>query len=480
MSLIVDPTHPSYRGARMPASCPTAFDLARHSLATGLAEMRAVAGDICADRDVEALHSYRVALRRIRSVLSLCTGAFDPAQTAELKTRMKALMAPTGPLRDLDVWLLAEPECRAMVAKKHRAGLALVFQTLRGERATALAQLQAHLRSPAYLAEITALSEVFAEGGTAQPGPRGAEPAAALGRALIHARYLKTCKRAKGLTAKTPDAEVHALRIACKRLRYLTEVFAETLPPAPLKSLVSRMKALQTALGVFNDAAVQGVALGEIQQAHPTLGRAEVQSIKALRKALQQSQIRARAEVSHQLCKLLGAKTQGLVQTLCAAAPPQGFEIERKFLVRDLPDLTGTEALRVRQGYLTALTDSTELRLRQMGNRYYLTQKGGAGRVRQEREVEITKMQFAPFWPATEGRRVEKTRWQGRLAEGHGFELDLFEGNLKGLRLVEVEFPNEAAAEAFDPPTWFGGEVTEDKRYGNKWMAVHGLPEQVS
>lgn len=464
----------------MPASCPTAFDLARHSLATGLAEMRAVEGDICSDRNVEALHSYRVALRRIRSVLSLCTGAFDPAQTAELKTRMKALMVPTGPLRDLDVWLLAEPECRAMVAKKHRAGLALVFQTLRGERATALAQLQSHLRSPVYLAEITALSEVFAEGGTAQPGPRGAEPAAALGRALIHARFLKTCKRAKGLSAKTPDAEVHALRIACKRLRYLLEVFSETLPPAPHKSLVARMKALQTALGVFNDASVQSAALGEILQAHPTLGRAEVQSIKALRKALQQSQIRARAEVSHQLGKLLGAKTQALVQTLCTAAPPQGLEIERKFLVQHLPDLREAEALRVRQGYLTALTDSTELRLRQMGDRYYLTQKGGAGRVRQEREVEITKMQFAPFWPATEGRRVEKTRWRGRLAEGHGFELDLFEGNLKGLRLVEVEFPNEAAAEAFDPPAWFGPEVTEDKRYGNKWMAVHGLPEQVS
>lgn len=152
------------------------------------------------------------------------------------------------------------------------------------------------------------------------------------------------------------------------------------------------------------------------------------------------------------------------------------MEIERKFLVAALPDLSEAEALAVRQGYLTALSDSTELRLRQKGERYYLTQKGGAGMVREEREVEISAAQFEVFWPGTEGRRVEKTRWTGRLPTGSVFELDAFEGALAGLRMVEVEFSDEATALEFAAPAWFGREVTDDKRYGNKAMAVHGLP----
>ncbi|WP_171207636.1 MULTISPECIES: CYTH domain-containing protein [unclassified Ruegeria] len=151
-------------------------------------------------------------------------------------------------------------------------------------------------------------------------------------------------------------------------------------------------------------------------------------------------------------------------------------EIERKFLVRALPDLTKASKAIVRQGYLTAPEDSAELRLRQKIDRFYLTLKGLGGLVRVEREAEITAEQFEVFWPETEGRRVEKHRFTGRLPSGHIFELDIFHGALSPLRLVEVEFPSEVAARAFDPPDWFGTEVTEDPRYRNKTLASKGLP----
>jgi len=53
--------------------------------------------------------------------------------------------------------------------------------------------------------------------------------------------------------------------------------------------------------------------------------------------------------------------------------------------------------------------------------------------------------------------------------------LDLFEGALEGLRLVEVEFTSDEAMEAFEPPAWFGDEVTDDVRYTNAHLAAHGL-----
>ncbi|WP_171234124.1 CYTH domain-containing protein [Ruegeria sp. HKCCA6837] len=152
-------------------------------------------------------------------------------------------------------------------------------------------------------------------------------------------------------------------------------------------------------------------------------------------------------------------------------------EIERKFLVAAAPDLSNAQKAVVRQGYLTAPDDSTELRLRQKDDAFFLTLKGGGGLVRVEREAQITAKQFETFWPETEGRRVEKERYTGRLPDGLMFELDIFSGDLAPLRLVEVEFDSEEDAEAFVPPEWFGADVTEDKRFKNKTMATKGIPD---
>jgi hypothetical protein len=59
----------------------------------------------------------------------------------------------------------------------------------------------------------------------------------------------------------------------------------------------------------------------------------------------------------------------------------------------------------------------------------------------------------------TEGRRVAKVRSVVPLGE-HRAEVDVFEGALDGLAIVEVEFPSSEAADAFEPPAWFGEEVT--------------------
>lgn len=151
-------------------------------------------------------------------------------------------------------------------------------------------------------------------------------------------------------------------------------------------------------------------------------------------------------------------------------------EIERKFLVVKLPDLSGAERALVRQGYLTVPDDSTELRLRQKNDKFFLTLKGSGALVRVEREAEISAEQFETFWPETDGRRVEKERYTGQLPDGRVFELDVFLGELAPLQLVEVEFQTEAEAIAYVPPDWFGIDVTADKRYKNKTMAINGVP----
>ncbi|MEO9781492.1 MAG: CYTH domain-containing protein [Sedimentitalea sp.] len=153
-----------------------------------------------------------------------------------------------------------------------------------------------------------------------------------------------------------------------------------------------------------------------------------------------------------------------------------GTEVERKFLVASLPDLGQARAVQIRQGYLTSKQDTVEIRLRQKGDTYLTTLKKGAGLERIECEAEISQDHFDLFWPATEGRRVEKTRWTGTLESGSVFELDIFDGRLAPLTLVEVEFDNVAGAAAFQPPPWFGRDVTDDARYSNASLAAAGPP----
>lgn len=152
------------------------------------------------------------------------------------------------------------------------------------------------------------------------------------------------------------------------------------------------------------------------------------------------------------------------------------LELERKFLVDKPPDdLHHHPASRIVQGYLVIGADGSEARLRRRRDLTWLTVKRGSGLVRLEQEVEITTAQFDLLWPLTEGQRIEKTRYEIAL-DGLVIELDSYEGALSGLLTAEVEFPSVAAAERFDPPSWFGEEVTNEDAYKNRRLAVDGSP----
>ena len=146
-------------------------------------------------------------------------------------------------------------------------------------------------------------------------------------------------------------------------------------------------------------------------------------------------------------------------------------EIERKFLVRKLPaNLTSFPSNEISQGYLVSLDDGLQVRLRKSAERYSLTFKRGTGNVREEREVELTATQFDALWPATEGKRLVKTRYEIPFGD-RVVEIDVYHDRHEGLVVAEVEFDEEAAAKNFKPPDWLGDDVTGDPRYSNQLLA---------
>ena len=151
-------------------------------------------------------------------------------------------------------------------------------------------------------------------------------------------------------------------------------------------------------------------------------------------------------------------------------------EIEKKYLVNIFPEISDNIIRNeIMQGYVF-ITDSMELRLRKKSDKYFQTIKTGEGLNRGEFEVELSANQFDVLWPLTENKRVEKTRYEINYS-GFLVELDVYKGILGGLMTAEVEFNSEDEIQNFNPPDWFGEDITLDKRYKNKSLALNGRPK---
>lgn len=145
------------------------------------------------------------------------------------------------------------------------------------------------------------------------------------------------------------------------------------------------------------------------------------------------------------------------------------MEIERKFLVKQLPtQLNHYPSRTITQGYLN--TDPV-IRIRQDNENYELTYKSKGLLARQEYNLPLTAEAYGHLLAKIDGKLIQKTRYLIPLEQGLTAELDIFEGYLSPLTLVEVEFSSEEEAHAFTPPAWFGEDVTFSKEYHNSSLS---------
>ena len=171
------------------------------------------------------------------------------------------------------------------------------------------------------------------------------------------------------------------------------------------------------------------------------------------------------------------------------------MEIERKFLVNYLPfNPHDFEVHHISQGYIStdpvirirseSIVDPgkprpprTELNTvfdapapSSCELRYTLTCKGQGLMKREELNLAISGDAYRRLIRKVEGGFIKKDRYIIPLDDTPDSlicELDVFQGDLEPLVMVEIEFDSEEEAAGFDPPFWFGEEVTDDPRYQN-------------
>ena len=216
----------------------------RAILADCLGAASAQAGVLRAGRSVPALHHLRVALRRLEVMLDAFGDAFAQDWFADLRSRAKAISARLAPARDLDVFV---EDIWPDVARDGGDFTAL-RRDVEALRDAAWAAAETCLASEDFshlLDDVAALSQSRLPIGVH-------EDLKDVARGLLKTaarRVRKRGRKARGLE----ERDLHRLRIALKKLRYIAQAFAPLYRKKAVRSYIASVKRLQEELGHVND-----------------------------------------------------------------------------------------------------------------------------------------------------------------------------------------------------------------------------------
>jgi CHAD domain-containing protein len=438
----------------------------------------------------ETLHDFRVALRRLRSVLRALRPWLGSSVRRKQERRLRAIARATTPARDAEVQLAWIARERGAAGPRELPGISwlerrLAARTEEGYQRDARAAAGRYRRLAGRMAR--RLSRREAEEGA---GPRFGPALSELVRA--HAAALWS---ALDVVSGPFDVDqAHDARIDAKRLRYLLEPL-RGCGPADAEAAVGRLKELQEILGELHDAhvaadlvaeALSAAAAERARRAHAALVAGEGASGALLLAgrgpysrgllALDQRAIE-RARAAHARLRMewlagasvaLAAAVEAIARELVGAAASGGAAPRRRVLLARLPgELARAEVEEVETGWLPG-----------PGPCAWLRRVSGRSGVRWLRGVEggppdgtaIDEPAFLTGWPATAALRLAcRRRHLG--ARGPGWWVD----EIAGVRLVVAEGPPEEAGRPRLPRVLRAAlvrDVTLERAYRERALAA--------
>jgi CHAD domain-containing protein len=245
------------RARKRPPAAARADDVLRDSAQRGarrcalalLADVRAARDRLDDLKDKEALHDFRVALRRLRSWLRAFRPALSDTVDAKLERRLKRIARATGASRDLEVHVAWIAAARRSLSDRAAVGATWMLQRLRRERREA----DADFRSVIDRKFDRAATDAEAALSRYEAAVEGrADRFAALAAETIEAQMVALSNAIARVSDPGDRMEAHTARIAAKRLRYLLEGVESASTGAP--AIIETLKTLQDTLGELHDA----------------------------------------------------------------------------------------------------------------------------------------------------------------------------------------------------------------------------------
>ncbi|HEU4345476.1 MAG TPA: CHAD domain-containing protein [Candidatus Binatia bacterium] len=220
----------------------------------------------------DAIHDTRVWSRRLEQVFRVLFPKPRSAKSRKLVRTLRNVRRALGECRNIDVSIdLIQQKLDSGNSQTIREAWAQIQEHLRQKRAAEIERSREELTRHDIIAFVTR-TQALLQSTELHNGPNGI-----LKKGVAEA--LADWEEAFAAARESPEAnQIHALRIAGKRLRYRAELLAE-LGETPFKSLAKSLKSLQNELGHWHDCLVllQFVAdfIGrpDFLVNHPELGR---------------------------------------------------------------------------------------------------------------------------------------------------------------------------------------------------------------
>lgn len=235
--------------------------------------------------DIEGVHQQRVAIRRLRSLIS----AFKDTMTGDTRSylvhELKWLQGVLGPARDWDVFIHEMLAHMRQRLPEEGALLSLLSKSQQC-RDAAYSALRQAINGPRYTEFLLRmelwLTKGIWESATVDNRDPLDQPIADFAAAALDRRQKKLLKLG-GKKAKLDEAELHDLRLEFKKMRYLSEFFSSMFGKKGVRRYLKSMAAAQDRLGSLNDALVSRSLLAQLEQPlHDALGEAETRRLGAL------------------------------------------------------------------------------------------------------------------------------------------------------------------------------------------------------
>ena len=441
---------PAQRGARL-----VARDL--------LARARAASRRLGAPEDTDALHDFRVALRRMRSWVRAYRAHLGKSANKGSRHILEGLAAATNAGRDAEVQLTWVQEAAREWSADRLPGVAWLTGHLEERRD------QAYRRALRRVASRFRGVEQSLRNRLRRRAANDSERFGHVTASLLQAHAGALRDRLAEVTGAADEPAVHAARIAAKRLRYLLEPMGRYREEA--EPLVDRMRELQDLLGELHDlhllraevesSAVPDAARSGLVALMEAMGERET----ALFARLQARWLAAGAADCVAQVDLLSRSL------LAAARAPQMRD--RRYLLSGVPpELQGTPPVEAHEGWLPGTTLEERIRAEcgPEGEHYYRCVTMGSGAERIEVAEDTTKQLFDALWPLTSGKRCSARRYA--LADGSlRWEVDAFSD--RDLVLARVAVPRPRKRVLLPPVIrpLLVREVTDEPEYSSVNLA---------
>lgn len=281
--------------------------------------------------DDEALHDFRVALRRLRSWLRAFRPCLRDTLGRKVERRLKALAHATNDSRDLEVHMAWVRKERRSLSPSARTGATWLLARLRREKVNSDLALRA-----AVDADFDDAMEETSDALVRFESSVFENPAFAGVIADLVEQHAAECRDVLSpVPGKGERVEVHVARIWAKRMRYLLEPLADDTPGA--RDAIDELKALQDEFGELHDAQVFGSTIAGLvteamaeRAARPAAARGRsspVRGLRVLSRRLHRSATECLAYISKRWnvegASALADRVAGVGRALGATATPK-------------------------------------------------------------------------------------------------------------------------------------------------------------